>query len=72
MSKVTVISQRGKLVGVWLPPPGVSDPHTPISRPVAASGQKVHDLEVGDLGIYRDGSKAIELTKLVKEKLKLT
>jgi hypothetical protein len=72
VSKITVISQRGKLVGVWLPPPEVSDPQTPVSRPLAGSGQKVRDLEVGDLAMYRDASKAIELTKLVKKKLKLT
>jgi hypothetical protein len=72
MSKITVISQRGKLVGVWLPPPGASDPNAPVSRPVGGPGQKVHDLEVGDVAAYHDRSKATELAKLVRKKLKLT
>ncbi|RPH68137.1 MAG: hypothetical protein EHM78_19875 [Myxococcaceae bacterium] len=62
--KITVISQRGKLVGVWLPPPEASDSNAPVCRPVGGPGQKLHDLEVGDV--------AVELAKLVKKKLKLT
>jgi hypothetical protein len=68
--KVTVISQRGKLVGVWLPPSEASDPSEPVCRPVGGPGQKLHDLEVGDVAV--DPSKAAELSKLVKKKLKLT
>jgi hypothetical protein len=29
MSKITVISRRGKLVGVWLPPLEAPAPNTP-------------------------------------------
>jgi hypothetical protein len=72
MSKITVISQHGKLVGVWVPPPGAPDPSAPVARPVGGPGLTVHDLEVGDVAVYHDRSKATELEKLVKEKLKLT
>jgi hypothetical protein len=68
--RVTVISQRGKLVGVWLRPPEAADPQAPVCRPVGGPGQKVHDLEVAD--VADDPSKAAELAQLVKKKLKLT
>ncbi|RPH65934.1 MAG: hypothetical protein EHM78_24495 [Myxococcaceae bacterium] len=68
--KVTVISQRGKLVGVWLPPAEAADPNAPICRPVGGPGQKLHDLEVAEVAV--DRSRATELAKLVKKKLKLT
>jgi hypothetical protein len=67
--KVTVISQRGKLVGVWLPPKEAS-PNAPLCRPVGGPGQKLHDLEVAEVAV--DRSRATELAKLVKKKLKLT
>jgi hypothetical protein len=67
--KITVISQRGKLVGVWLPPPEVP-PNAPVCRPVGGPGQKLHDLEVADVAL--DPSKATELAMLVKKKLRLT
>lgn len=72
MSKITVISQRGKLVGVWLPPVGAAEPNAPVARPMAGKGQKVHELEVGDVAAYHDLAKRAELEKLVVKKLKLT
>ena len=71
MSKITVISQAGRLVGVWLPPLGAADPNAPVSRPMAGKGQKVHELEVGDVATYHDRSKGAELEKLLLKKLKL-
>ncbi len=72
MSKITVLSQRGKLVGIWLPPAGAADPNAPVSRPMAGKGQKLHELDVGDVTAYHDPSKGLELQKIVLKKLKLT
>ncbi len=71
MSKITVISHRGKLVGVWLPPLEALDPNTPVCRPVVGPGQKVHELEVKDAATFHHRGKGAELDKLVKKRLKL-
>jgi len=71
MSKITVISHRGKLVGVWLPPLEARAPNTPVCRPVVGPGQKMHELEVKDAATFHDRGKGADLDKLVKKRLKL-
>ena len=71
MSKIRVISQGGKLVGVWVPPVEAAGPSTPVCRPIVGPGQKVHELEVNDVATFHDQGKGAELDKLVKKKLKL-
>ena len=71
MSKITVISHRGKLVGVWLPPLEAPGPNTPVCRPIAGPGQKVHELEVKEVATLHQRGKRAELDKLVKKRLKL-
>jgi len=46
MSKVTVISEKGKLVGTWIPPQQPPDPRGPVTRIMARPGQKLHEIEI--------------------------
>ena len=70
--KVYVISARGKLVGTFIPQQiQPSDPRTPICTPIAARGQKMHELEIADAESYYKQRRTPELHKIVKKKLKL-
>jgi hypothetical protein len=70
--KVHVISERGKLVGTFIPqPPQPSDPKTPTCTPAAGRGQKLHELEIGDAESYYKERRTADLHKIVKKKLKL-
>lgn len=70
--KVHVISARGKLVGTFIAqPPQPSDPKTPICTPVAARGQKLHELEIDKAEFYYRERRLTDLHKIVKKKLKL-
>ncbi len=71
MSKVTVVSEKGKLVGTWLPPKQPPQPGAPVTRLVAGPGQKLHEIEIKDAELYHSRDKAEELVKLVKKQLKL-
>lgn len=71
MSKITVISQKGKLVGTWIPPQEPRDPNGPVTRVIAGPGQKLHEIEVKDAETFHQKGKTEELTKLVKKQLKL-
>ena len=70
--KVHVISERGKLIGTFVPQPRQpSDPKTPICTPVAGHGQKLHELEIADADSYYRDRRTADLHKIVKKKLKL-
>jgi len=70
--KVHVISERGKLIGTFIPQPQMpSDPKTPICAPVAGRGQKLHELEIANADSYYRDRRTAELHKIVKKKLKL-
>ena len=73
MSKVTVISEKGKLVGTWLPPQQPPAPGAPLTVLVARTGQKIHEIEIKDaeLLVPRSRAKSDALIKLVKKQLKL-
>ena len=71
MSKVTVISQKGKLVGTWIPPQEPPDPNGPVTRVIAGPGQKMHELEIKDAEAFHHQGKTGDLIKLVKKQLKL-
>jgi hypothetical protein len=72
MSKITVISQRGKLVGTWIPPRDAPAAGAPVSTPVAGPGQRLHELEIEDPESYHRKGAMAELHKIVKERLRLT
>ncbi|HEV8494372.1 MAG TPA: hypothetical protein VGR76_18980 [Candidatus Angelobacter sp.] len=70
--KVHVISDRGKLIGTFIPrTPQPSDPKTPTCTPVAGRGQKLHELEIANADSYYRDRRTTELHKIVKKKLKL-
>jgi len=71
MSKLHVISERGKLVGTFIPQPQPSDPKIPTCTPVAGKGQKLHELEIENAEAYYKERRSAELHKIVKKKLKL-
>jgi len=70
--KVHVISERGKLVGTFIPQQlQPSDPKTPTCTPIAGRGQKLHELEIANAESYYTQRRSAELHKIVKKKLKL-
>ena len=70
--KIHIISERGKLVGTFIPQPQQpSDPKTPTCTPVAGHGQKLHELEIASADSYYGDRRTAELHKIVKKKLKL-
>ena len=71
MSKVTVISEKGKLVGTWIPPQQPPDPRGPVTRIMARPGQKLHEIEIKEPESFHERGKTEELVKLVKKQLKL-
>ena len=70
MAKITVISQKGKLVGTWMPPQGTVA-GGPVSVPVVGLGQKLHEIEVGDPESYVRHKALPELHQMVKKRLRL-
>lgn len=46
MKKVSVLSQGGKLIGVYVPPPPPTDPRSPVARLVAGPKQKLQEVMV--------------------------
>jgi len=72
MSKVIVVSEKGKLVGTGIPLQEPPAPGAPVSRLVAGPGQELHEIEVQDAELlFQSRSKSEDLTKIVKEQLKL-
>lgn len=71
MSTVTVISEKGKLVGTWIPPQGPPDPRGPVTTVIPGPGQKLHEIEIKDAEKYHERGKVGEFLKLVKKQLKL-
>jgi len=70
--KIHVISERGKLVGTFIPQSvQPSDPKTPICAPIAGRGQKLYELEIQNAESYYRDRRSAELHKIVKKKLKL-
>ena len=69
--KIQVISERGKLVGTFIPQPQTGDPKAPIVAPIARRGQKLHELEIKDAESYYKERRSAELHQIVKKKLKL-
>jgi hypothetical protein len=69
--KIHVISERGKLVGTFIPQSQPADPKAPACTPIAGRGQKLHELEIKDAESYYKDRRSAELHKIVKKKLKL-
>jgi hypothetical protein len=71
MSKVIVVSEKGKLVGTWIPLQQPPKPGAPVTRLVAGPGQELHEVEVQNAELFQSRSKSEDLTKIVKEQRKL-
>jgi hypothetical protein len=71
MSKVTVISEKGKLVGTWIPPQQPPGPGGPVTSVIAGRGQKLQEIEIKDAELFHSRGKSEDLIKLVKKQLKL-
>jgi hypothetical protein len=71
MSKVTVVSEKGKLVGTWIPPQQPPQPGAPVTRLVAGPGQRLEEIEIKDAELFHGRAKSEDLVKLVKKQLKL-
>jgi hypothetical protein len=68
VSKVIVLSEKGKLVATWVPPRKPPRKKEPVSGIVASEGQKLHELDVEDAEAAQETG---ELTRMVKKQLKL-
>lgn len=69
--KLIIISQRGKLVGAWLPPSRPAESNAPEVTLVAGPGQRLHQIEVENPEGYAQRHAIPELHKLIRKKLKL-
>lgn len=69
--KIHVISERGKLVGTFMPQPQPADHKAPTCTPIAGRGQKLHELEIENAEAYYKERRSAELHKIVMKKLKL-
>ena len=57
--RATVITQAGKVVGVYVPPPPPTDPRAPIARLVAGPRQQIKEVMI-DVPAVLARSKDIE------------
>jgi hypothetical protein len=71
MSKVIVVSEKGKLIGTSIPLQQPPQPGAPVTRLVAGPGQELHEIEVQDAELFQSRIKSEDLIKMVKEQLKL-
>jgi hypothetical protein len=71
MSKIQVISEKGKLVGTFILPSPPRNRKTPFCTPVIRRGEKLQELEVANAEQYYEQRKAADLHAIVAKKLKL-
>jgi len=69
--KVTIISERGRLIATHIAAGAVGESAAPQARLVAGPGQREHMLEIEDADAYHRRGAAAELHKIVKRRLKL-
>jgi hypothetical protein len=71
MSKIVVISQRGRLVGTWIPPQSAVSEGA-VSTPVAGPDQTLHEVDIEDPESFVRRKALPELHRLVRQRLGLT
>jgi hypothetical protein len=72
-TKIQVLSQGGRLIGVHIPPsnPG-TDPRAPSARLVAGPKQKLHEVAVEvDVARLKDAKHAADFHAALRKRLKL-
>lgn len=71
MKRISVLSQGGKLIGIYVPPPPPADPKAPTARLVAGPKQKLHEISLevpASLGRHREVE---AFHAIVRKRLKL-
>ena len=70
--RIKVLSERGRLIGVYVPPDSPpTDPRAPVARLAAGPAQKIHEIEVELAHAFRHAKEIDALHSLVRKKLKL-
>jgi hypothetical protein len=71
LTRIQVVSQGGRLVGVYVPPVNPpTDSRGPTARLVAGPGQKIKEIEI-DLPVLKRAKEIDAFHALVRKKLKL-
>jgi hypothetical protein len=70
LQRVSVITQGGKLVGVYVPPAPGTDPRAPIARVVAGPKQQVFELQVEVPAVLKRGKDIDAFHAIVRKQLK--
>jgi hypothetical protein len=71
LTRVQVVSQGGRLVGVYVPPVSPpADSKAPTARLVAGPGQKIKEIEI-EIGTLRRAKEVEAFHAVVRKKLKL-
>jgi hypothetical protein len=71
LRRVSVITQAGKLVGVYVPPDAPDDPRSPVAAIVAGPRQKMVELQILVPQVLRRPKEIDAFHALVRKKLKL-
>jgi hypothetical protein len=71
MKRVSVVTQGGKLVGVYVPPPSPSDPKAPVVRLVAGPRQKIQEISIEAPARLARHEEVEAFHALVRKRLKL-
>ena len=70
---IHVLSQRGRLIGVWVPPPPPpADSRAPVATLHAGPGQKLHSVtvEIGD-ATFKTAKHVADFHAALRKQLKL-
>ena len=71
LTRIQVLSQRGRLIGVYVPPvTPPTDPRAPTPHVIAGPGQKVQDIEIA-LGSLARRKEIDAFHAVVRKKLRL-
>jgi hypothetical protein len=70
LRKVSVVTERGKLVGVQIPPEPSSDPRAPLAALVAGPKQKLFELQVEVPAVLKSSKDIDAFHAAVRKKLK--
>jgi hypothetical protein len=70
LKRVSVITQGGKLVGVYVPPDPATDPRAPIAYVVAGPKQKLFELQVEVPAVLKRSKEIDAFHAAVRKQLK--
>jgi hypothetical protein len=70
LQRVSVITQGGKLVGVYVPPAPTSDPRAPIARLVAGPKQQLFEIQVEVPAVLKRSKDIDAFHAVVRKQLK--